>query len=52
MSSWIPFIGGHTVHFSGYLKKAYFGPGGVKLAPPPARDPFDDGGRREHGFKV
>jgi hypothetical protein len=45
-SSWIPFIGGHTVHFSGELKKLYFDPGGVKVSPPPSHD---SGGLRSTG---
>lgn len=36
MSGWIPFIGGHTVHFSGYAKTLYFRPGGVQYTPPAA----------------
>jgi hypothetical protein len=37
MSGWIPFIGGHTVHFSGDVKRMYFAPGGTKiLYTPPA----------------
>ena len=50
------FLWGHTVHFSGELKKVFFGPGGVKQAPAPRAvprsDPFDDRGRLEHGFKI
>jgi len=52
MSSWIPFIGGHTIHFSGNLKKMYFSPGGTKTVPPPAPNPFGGGQRLERGFKV
>ena len=29
-----PFLWGHTVHFTGSLKKVYFRPGGVKFNPP------------------
>ncbi|MFN8179249.1 MAG: hypothetical protein U0167_15060 [bacterium] len=52
MSSWVPFIGGHTVHYSGGLKRVYFDPGGVKQVPLPAPNPLDDHGRLERGFKV
>ncbi len=53
MSSWIPFIGGHTVHFSGDVKRAYFGVGGVKIIPPsPPRAPAVERERPERGFKV
>lgn len=35
LSGWIPFLGGHTMHFSGELKKLYFKPGGVRFTPEP-----------------
>lgn len=49
MPWWVPFISGHTVHFSGDLVKLYFGPGAVPMAPPQV----DYGRERvERGFKV
>ncbi len=46
----IPFIGGHTIHFSGGVRKVFFGRGGVKLPPPPA--PKEPKERMERGFKI
>jgi hypothetical protein len=34
--NWIPLIGGHTIHWSGGLKKLRFGTGGVRMADQPA----------------
>jgi hypothetical protein len=45
----VPFIGGHTIHFSGEAKTAYFRPGGVSYVPPRVKvekEPI------EHGFKI
>lgn len=51
MSGWIPFVGGHTIHFSGSLKKLHFRPGGVLYAPPPPK--YSPGPERlERGFKI
>jgi len=36
MSGWIPFIGGHTVHFSGGVKKMFFRPGGTRIIESPS----------------
>jgi len=52
MSGWIPFIGGHTVHFSGQLKKVHFRPGGVQYTPPPAKVPYGYGLGVDRGFKI
>jgi hypothetical protein len=46
--SWVPFIGGHTVHFSGSLIKFRFGPGGVRL-PDPTPSPAEIRFRETHG---
>jgi hypothetical protein len=39
ISGWVPFFGGHTIHFSGQLKKLFFNPGGVQFTPPPPPEP-------------
>lgn len=35
MPSWVPFIGGHTVHFNAGLVTIQFSPGGKVFTPPP-----------------
>jgi hypothetical protein len=50
VSGWVPFFGGHTLHFSGQLKKLYFKPGGIEFTPPPPPAPTRE--RIERGFKV
>jgi hypothetical protein len=50
--SWIPFIGGHTIHFSGGLKRLRYAPGGVRLPDPPPIDPLRDTGKVWVGNKV
>jgi hypothetical protein len=52
MAGWIPFIGGHTVHFSGQLRRLHFRPGGIRYTPPVPKSPFGDDRRMERGFKV
>lgn len=52
MSSRIPFIGGHTVHFSGSVKRAYFNPGGTKYNPPTPRDPLGGDKRVWRGTRI
>jgi hypothetical protein len=51
VSGWVPFIGGHTLHFSGEMKKLYFKPGGIEFIPPPPPMPKDSG-RWNIGNKV
>jgi hypothetical protein len=51
-SGWVPFVGGHTIHFSGGLKRIRFGPGGVVLSDGPTRNPLDDYGKPNVGNKI
>jgi Domain of unknown function (DUF4347) len=48
VSGWVPFIGGHTMHFSGELKKLYFAPGGTQFTPPAPTFPDDSRYRRDY----
>ena len=58
MPSFLPFIGGHTIHGpSGHVKKFYYRAGAIKFTPPPApaddwSAPFKGSDKPERGFKV
>jgi len=45
-SGWVPFIGGHTIHFTGEVKKFHFSPGGILIpeAPTPKVNNYPGGG--------
>lgn len=48
LSGWIPFLGGHTLHFSGELKTLYFQPGGKEYTPAPSKDHEPVSTRRDY----
>lgn len=58
MPSFLPFIGGHTIHFtSGHVKKFYYRAGAIKYTPPADptpnwSSPFQGKDRPQRGFKI
>jgi hypothetical protein len=50
MSGWLPFVGGHTVHFTGDVKRMFFTPGGIKVQETAPESPWgkDRPGQRDN----
>lgn len=48
IAGWVPFVGGHTLHIGGSLKKLRFRPGGVLIPDPPFKWPDEPPGSPAH----